>query len=148
MNLEFVKSLVRKSRYENEVNPLQMRSLKLPVSVNLEVLYPNVVKDGSVFLIVDRTSVGNPVQKFSLYVEQVCTFKIVDLEEGFDTSRENMQKFISLICHPIVLKEMQKTMDELTKMYELQRIQLPTNLESHEQRPGNVMDMSGRGLPS
>ena len=146
MNLEFVKSMVRKSRYENEVNPLQVKNLKLPVSVNLEILYPNVVKDGSAFLIVDRTAVGNPVQKFSLFVEQVCTFKIVDLEPGFDTSRENMQKFISMICHPIVLKEMQKTMDSLTSLYQLQRIQLPTNLETQEQKPGNVLDMTGRGL--
>ena len=148
MNLEFVKSMVRKSRYENEVNPAQVRNLKLPVSRNLEVLYPNVVKDGSVFLIVNRTAVGNPTQRFYIYVEEVCSFKIVDLEEGFDTSRENMQKFISLICHPIVLKEMQKTMDSLTGLYEIQKIQLPTKLEAQEQRGGNPMDLTGRGLPN
>ena len=147
MNLQFVKSIIRKSRYENEANPAQLRGMKLPINVNLELVYPNVVKEGSVFLLVDRTSIGNPVQKFSLYVELVCTFKIVDLEEGFDTSRANMQKFISMICHPIVLKEMQRAVDSLTGLYELQPIKLPTSLERSSE-PKQVIDLSGKGLPN
>ena len=147
MDLQFVKSMIRKSHYENEANPVQLKGMKIPISVNLELVYPNVVKEGSVFLLVDRTSIGNPVQKFSIFVEQVNTFKIVNLEEGFDTSRENMQKFISLICHPIVLKEMQKAVDSLTGLYEIQQIKLPTTLEPQNRQP-NVLDLSGKGLPN
>lgn len=145
MDLEFVKSAIRKSRYENETN--QVKGLKLPVSVNLELVYPNQVKEGSAFLIITRTSVGNPVQKFSMYVEQVCSFKIVHLEDDFDTSRENMQKFISVICHPIALKEMQKAMDGLTALYQINPIKLPTNTKD-ARSDSNVLDLSGRGLPN
>ena len=148
MDLQFVKSMIRKSRYENEANPMQLRGMKIPINVNLELVYPNVVKEGSIFLIVNRTNIGNPVQKFDLYVEQASTFKIVNLEEGFDTSRANMQKFISLICHPIVLKEMQKAVDSLAKLYEIQPIKLPTSLEQKPQQPSNVLDMSGIGRPN
>ena len=147
MDLKFVKSIIRKSRYENEANPAQLKGMKIPISVNLELIYPNIVKDGSVFLIVNRTNIGNPVQKFDLYLEQVCTFQIVDLEEGFDTSRENMQKFISLICHPISLKEMQKAADSLTALYGIQQIKLPTSLEQKAPQ-NNVLDMSGIGRPN
>ena len=108
MNLEFVNSILRRSRFENETNPAQLKKMKLPVGVNIELVYPNMVREGTVFLLVTRVSVGNPIHKFSIYLEQVCSFKVTDLEEGFDTSRENMQKFISYICHPIALKEMQK----------------------------------------
>ncbi len=148
MDLQFVKSSIRKSRYENESNPAQMRGVKLPISINLELVYPNVVKDGSVFLLVTRTSVGNPVQKFSIFVEQVCSFKVVDLEEGFDTSRQNMQKFISFICHPIALKEMQKAMDSLTELYGIQKINLPTSTENVGGKSAPVLDMSGKGILS
>lgn len=142
MDLEFVNSSIRKSRYENETN--QARGMKIPVSVNLELVYPNIVKEGSHFLLINRVGVGSPVQKFSMYVEQVCNFRIVNLEPGFDTSRDNMQKFISVICHPIALKELQKAVDALTTLYRINPIQIPTST-----RPaGNskVVDMSGRGL--
>ena len=145
MDLEFIKSNIRKSRFENEANNL--RGVKIPIAVNLELVYPNMVKEGSVFLLVTRTAVGSPVQKFDMFVEQVCSFKIVNLEEGFDTSRENMHKFISLICHPIALKEMQKAMDSLTALYQINPIKIPTTTEKAPQKP-NVLDMAGKGLPN
>lgn len=148
MDLKFVNSMIRKSRYNNEVNPVQMKNMKIPISLNLELVYPNMVREGSVFLLVNRTEIGNPIQRFELYIEQVCTFRIVDLEEGFDTSRENMQKFISLICHPIALKEMQKAADTLTALYGIQQIKLPTSMEQKTQQQNNVLDMSGIGRPN
>ncbi|MDD6212527.1 MAG: hypothetical protein PUB22_05220 [Clostridiales bacterium] len=143
MDLEFVKSSIRKSRYENEAS--QIKGMKIGVTVNLELLYPNSVKEGSPFLLVGRVAVGNPVQKFSIFIEQVCTFKIVNLEEGFDTSRENMQKFISVICHPIALKELQRAMDGLTTLYELTPIKIPTTMAKPQ---GDAVDMTGNGLPN
>lgn len=143
MDLKFVKSSIRKSRYENEA--AQIKGMKIAVTVNLELIYPNQVKEGTPFLIISRVSVGNPVQKFSMFVEQVCTFKIVDLEEGFDTSRQNMQKFISVICHPIALKELQKAMDGITSLYELSPISIPKSVGEPQ---ANAVNMAGQGLPN
>lgn len=143
MDLEFVKSSIRKSNYSNEASNL--KGVKIPVSLNLELVYPNKVKERSIFLLVTRCSIGNPVQKFFLYIEQVNSFRIVNLEEGFDTSRENMQKFISVICHPIALKEMQKAIDGLTGLYQISPIKIPTSTENVQKpRPNNILDL-GKG---
>ncbi len=144
MDLEFVKSAVRRAEYENQAS--QTRGMKLPVTVNLELMYPNRVQEGTNFLIVTRASVGSPVQKFSIYLEQVCSFKITNLEPDFDTSRENMQKFISVICHPTALKEMQKAMDGLTSLLQINPIQLPTG--TNPTKGNHVVDLSGQGLPN
>ncbi len=144
MDLEFVKSVVRKSHYENDAN--QVKEMKLPTSINLELIYPNSISEGTQFLIVNRVFVGNPVQKFSLYLEQVCSFRIVNLEPGFDTSRENMQKFISTICHPVALRELQHAMDSLTSLYQINAIQLPTN--TRNAKPADMRDLPTRGLPN
>lgn len=144
MDLQFVNSSIRKSRYENEAVPSQLRGMKMPVSVNLELVYPNQVQEGTAFLLVNRVALGNPVQKFSLYMEQIVSFRIVDLEEGFDTSRENMQKFISLICHPISLREAQKGIDALCALYQIPQVKLPTGSDRGSGSP--VVDMSGKGI--
>ena len=146
MDLQFINSVIRKSRYENEANPAQLKGMKMPISVNLELVYPNAVREGSVFLLPTRTAVGNPITKFYIFVEQVCSFKVVDLEEGFDTSRENMQKFISLICHPIALREMQSAMDSLTSLYRIPGIRLPKSTEGGGAKGNPVVDMSGKGI--
>ncbi len=142
MDLEFVKSMIRKSSYSNET--ANLKGVKIPISLNLELMYPNHVKEGSVFLIITRCAIGNPVQKFDMFIEQVDSFRIINIEEGFDTSRDNMQKFISVICHPTALKEMQKAIDSLTALYQIGPIKIPTSTENLQQRPNNILDL-GKG---
>ena len=43
MDLQFVTSIIRKSKYENEVNPGQMKNQKIGIAVNLELVYPGEV---------------------------------------------------------------------------------------------------------
>ena len=129
MDIQFIGSMIRKCRFENEMPPNQ--KLQIQVVSNRELMFPAMAKEGMTFPIVTRVSVGNPVQKFSLFFEQVNTFRVVNLEPGFDASRENMRKFIDLICFPTVQKETQATMDQLRELYKMPvKIVLPENNEN------------------
>ena len=129
MDLEYVGSVIRKCRYENEMGPNQ--KVQLQVVANRELLFPTEAREGMTFPIISRVSVGNPVQKFSLYVEQVNNFRVKNLEPGFDASRENMRKFIEIICFPTAHQEMQKTIDALTALYKMPvKVVLPDNSQA------------------
>lgn len=123
MEIKLINTVIRRAQYENE-QP-RANGQKIAVSVNLELGFPQGFRENGSVLIVSRCGVGSPVQKFSIYLEQIHTFRLNGLEPELEPGSETLRKSIMDSCYPVVLQEVQKVMDSLTAVYRIPALQIP-----------------------
>ncbi len=122
MKLEIKKVRVNKCTFENNMGPNMQ--INLPISTASQIKLPNEFTKGSVGTVVTKILVGSPMNPLYLYFEQAAFFQDDEATEETKIDHETMMSVFKTVCVPMAMKEVEKTISNLCKTYQIPEIRL------------------------
>lgn len=134
MKLDIVGSRVIKNELINQMTP--NAKVNLQVQMNHQIKVPNEFGPQSMGAVITKIMVGSPMHPLYMYMEQITNFADVEHDPKTKMNSEEAMSIFKMICLPLAIEKVEKTINEMCKIYSIPELKLQKNPVKETKQPG------------